>query len=81
MRTSSFTMLMIAMLLIVILLALVVIIGLAITIHDGTAPEGETSAIQSFILWADYFMTKVISAAQDVFTYFVTWIENFSKSL
>jgi hypothetical protein len=81
MRTSSFTILMIVMLLVIILLALVVIIGLAITIHYGNAPQEEAGAIYTFVLWAEYFMDKVIVGVQDLLQYIVEGLENLSKSL
>jgi len=81
MRTSSFTVLMIALLLIIILLALVVIIGLAITINYGDAPQEEAGAIYTFILWSEYIMTKVIQAIQDFLEIVMYQIEQLSKSI
>ena len=81
MRTSSFTILMIVLLLIIILLALVVIIGLAITINYGGAPQEETGAVYTFILWSEYIMNQVIQTIQDVLEFILYQIEQLSKSI
>lgn len=81
MRKSSFTILMIALLIIIILLALVVIIGLAITINYGGAPQEETGAIYTFILWSEYIMNQVIQVIQDILDLILNQIEQLSKSL
>ncbi|HOP67159.1 MAG TPA: hypothetical protein PLM96_05135 [Methanoregulaceae archaeon] len=81
MRSSSFTILMIAMLLIIILLALVVIIGLAITINYGDAPQEETGAIHTFVLWSEYIMERIIQALQDFLDFILHQIEQLSKSI
>lgn len=81
MRSSSFTILMIAMLLIIILLALVVIIGLAITINYGDAPQEEAGAIYTFVLWSEYIMERIIQALQDFLDFILYQIEQLSRSI
>ena len=81
MRKSSFTILMIALLLIIILLALVVIIGLAITINYGGAPQEETGAVYTFVLWAEYIMSQLVRAIQDGLDFILHQIEQLSKSI
>jgi hypothetical protein len=81
MRKSSFTILMIALLLIIILLALVVIIGLAITINYGGASQEETGAVYTFILWSEYIMSRAIQAIQDGLDFILQQIEQLSKSI
>ena len=81
MRTSSFTILLIALLLIIIVLAFIVIIGLAIMINTGSAPSDESGAVYQFIQWSQFILNEIISTIQGILEYIAYQIEQLSKSL
>lgn len=81
MRASSFTMLLIVLLMIIIVLALIVIIGLTAMIGTGTNAGSETGPIFQFISVAQEQVFKVFDCIQQWFNYLLIQIQKLSKVL
>jgi hypothetical protein len=80
MRSSSFTILLIALMLVVILLALMIIIGLTIMLNPGNAPEeGNLGPLMQFVNSLETLFNEFIAGVQDWIAYFIEKLEDISK--
>ncbi|MBP1928023.1 hypothetical protein J2741_000570 [Methanolinea mesophila] len=82
MRSSSFTILLIALLLVVILLALMIIIGLTIMLNTGTpTQEGDLGPLMQFVHSLENLLNTFIAGVQDWIAYFIEKLEDISKAI
>jgi hypothetical protein len=82
MRSSSFTILLIALLLVVILLALMIIIGLTIMLNTGNAPqEGNAGPLMHFITSLENLLNTFFTGIQDWIAYFIEKLEEISRAI
>lgn len=82
MRSSSFTILLIALLLIVILLALMIIIGLTIMLNTGNATqEGNLGPLMQFVHSLETLLDTFFAGVQDWIAYFIEKLEEISRAL
>jgi hypothetical protein len=80
MRSSSFTILLIALLVVVILLALMIIIGLTIMLNTGsTSQEGNLGPLMQFVSSLENLMDTFIAGAQEWIAYFIEKLEEISR--
>lgn len=81
MRTSSVTMLLIAVLMIIIILALIVIIGLTVMLNTGGASSQEESAIMQFVTFSQEQVIGIFDALRQGFDYLIVQIQKISEYL
>ncbi|MDH7510374.1 MAG: hypothetical protein QHH04_04960 [Methanolinea sp.] len=81
MRTSSVTMLLIAVLMIIIILALIVIIGLTVMLKTGGASSHEESAIMQFVTFSQEQAIGIFDAIRQWFDYLIVQIQKISEYL
>jgi hypothetical protein len=82
MRSSSFTILLIALLLVVILLALMIIIGLTIMLNTGNASqEGNLGPLMQFVNSLETLLNTFIAGVQDWIAYFIEKLEEISRAI
>ncbi|OPX68021.1 MAG: hypothetical protein A4E37_01128 [Methanoregulaceae archaeon PtaB.Bin056] len=79
MRTSSFTILMIVLLMIIIILALIVIIGLTAMLGTGSTSGEETGPIMQFVAIGQEQMLSFFDFLQQWFNYLITQIQKLSE--
>ncbi|OPX71866.1 MAG: hypothetical protein A4E40_01569 [Methanoregulaceae archaeon PtaU1.Bin059] len=79
MRTSSFTILMIVLLMIIIVLALIVIIGLTAMLGTGSTVGEETGPIMQFVTLAQEQMLSVFDYIQQWVNYIIIQIQKLSE--
>ncbi len=79
MRTSSFTILLIVLLMIIIVLALIVIIGLTAMLGTGSTTGEETGPIMQFVTLAQEQMLLFFDCLQQWFNYLISQIQKLSE--
>lgn len=81
MRASSFTMLMIALLMVIIILALIVIIGLTVMVSNGGNATEETGPFLQVIDLVQEQLLAFLDCIQQWIDYFLNQIQKLSEML